>query len=170
MTDPKIVLLDGVEILKPVLSPKGFQFQFRGEGLGAGGRYAGASLFETTGESNCISDTVLDLLIITLLTGEHRTSHTCRNSARGNGVVNPGFSDDLVSPFRDLAHDLEFAQDFLSGSAAVLRSAAEKRQSKLPNAVWKTWPATLVMFGKSDRCAIGSGKESIVRLLLWHRN
>lgn len=38
MTDPKNALLDGAQILEPVLSPKGFKFEFRGEG--GGGRRA----------------------------------------------------------------------------------------------------------------------------------
>ena len=38
----------------------------------------------------------------------------------------PGFSDDPIAAFRDLAHDLGFADDFLSGSAAVLRTAAAR--------------------------------------------
>lgn len=45
----------------------------------------------------------------------------------------PGFSDDAVSPFRGLAHDLSFAEDFLSGLAEVLRRAAEKQAVETAN-------------------------------------
>jgi hypothetical protein len=38
----------------------------------------------------------------------------------------PGFSDDPMAAFEDLAHDLAFAEDFLSGGAEVLRKAAGK--------------------------------------------
>ena len=41
----------------------------------------------------------------------------------------PGFSEDPVAAFHDLAHDLGLADDFLSGSAAVLRTAAATEAS-----------------------------------------
>jgi hypothetical protein len=36
----------------------------------------------------------------------------------------PGFSEDAEAPFRGLNHDLGFAEEFLSGSATILRTAA----------------------------------------------
>jgi hypothetical protein len=38
----------------------------------------------------------------------------------------PGFSDDPESAFRGLAHDLTLAEEFLSGSAHVLRKASAR--------------------------------------------
>lgn len=38
----------------------------------------------------------------------------------------PGFSNEPIAAFRELAHDLGFADDFVSGSAAVLRMAAAR--------------------------------------------
>jgi hypothetical protein len=38
----------------------------------------------------------------------------------------PGFSDNPMNAFADLAHDLTFADDFLDGSTTVLRRAAAK--------------------------------------------
>lgn len=42
----------------------------------------------------------------------------------------PGFSQDPLAGFEHLAHDLEFAEDFLAGSAEVLRRAAIKEAAK----------------------------------------
>ena len=36
----------------------------------------------------------------------------------------PGFSEDPMDAFHDLAHDLKFAEDFLLGRAASLKKAA----------------------------------------------
>jgi hypothetical protein len=41
----------------------------------------------------------------------------------------PGFSEDPAASFHDLAHDLGLADDFLSGWAAVLRTAAATEAS-----------------------------------------
>ena len=38
----------------------------------------------------------------------------------------PGFSENPLQAFRDLAHDVNLAQEFLSGTAAKLRQAATK--------------------------------------------
>lgn len=38
----------------------------------------------------------------------------------------PGFSNDAMDAFARLAHDVTFAEDFLDGSASVLRQAAAK--------------------------------------------
>ena len=37
----------------------------------------------------------------------------------------PGFGDNVLASFEALEHDLQMAEDFLAGSAAVLRKAAE---------------------------------------------
>jgi hypothetical protein len=42
----------------------------------------------------------------------------------------PGFSQGPLGGFEHLAHDLELAEDFLSGSAEVLRRAAIKEAAK----------------------------------------
>jgi hypothetical protein len=59
MIDPKGTLLSGAEILKPVLNPYGFQFQFRAQGIGVGGPFAWGEFIrdERHAESNCISVT-----------------------------------------------------------------------------------------------------------------
>jgi len=41
----------------------------------------------------------------------------------------PGFSEHPIAAFHDLAHDLSLADDFLSGSAAVLCKAAARESS-----------------------------------------
>lgn len=124
--DPKEALLDGAKILDPVLLPKGFQFQFRKEGKGSGGNFAWGEFAR--------EDRRLELHfrhglgLVRYHVGDQSASHD--SYMRELGVKNqchyPGFSDDPIAAFRDLAHDLGFADDFLSGSAAVLRTAAAK--------------------------------------------
>ena len=41
----------------------------------------------------------------------------------------PGFSEDPKEAFLGLAHDLAFADDFLTGNGALLRQAAKKESS-----------------------------------------
>ena len=46
------------------------------------------------------------------------------------GCRYPGFSDDPMDAFRNLAHDIAVAEDFLSGTGEVLRIASEKEARK----------------------------------------
>jgi hypothetical protein len=127
MTDPKDALLAGVQILEPALSPKGFTFEFREEGKGSGGYFAWASLFRTTEDLTYISDRASDL--VTYHAADQRASHESymRELGAWEQCHYPGFSDDHINPFLGLAHDLGFAEDFLSGPAAVLGRAAAKQ-------------------------------------------
>ncbi len=43
----------------------------------------------------------------------------------------PGFSEDAFGAFRELAHDLGFAHDFMSGDAEVFRKAAAKESVRV---------------------------------------
>jgi hypothetical protein len=47
------------------------------------------------------------------------------------GCRYPGFSDDPMDAFRNLAHDIAVAEDFLSGTGEVLRIASEKEANLL---------------------------------------
>jgi hypothetical protein len=44
----------------------------------------------------------------------------------------PGFSEDPIAAFDELAHDLGFAEDFLAGVANVLKRAAAKEKAEQP--------------------------------------
>jgi len=46
------------------------------------------------------------------------------------GCGYPGFSDDPMDAFRNLAHDITVAEDYLSGTGEVLRIASEKEARK----------------------------------------
>lgn len=122
--DPKEALLDGAKILDPVLLPKGFQFQFRKEGKGSGGNFA---LGEFVREDRRLELHFRQSLgLVRYQVGSQSASH--ESYMRELGVRDqcryPGFSEDPAAAFHDLAHDLGLADDFLSGSAAVLRKAA----------------------------------------------
>lgn len=126
---PKDTLLDGAKILDPVLLPNGFRFQFQREGRGSGGNFAWGAFVREDRRLELHFRHSLGLVRYHI--GEQSASH--ESYMRELGVRNhcryPGFSDDPMAAFRDLAHDLGFADDFLSGSAAVLRTAAASEAS-----------------------------------------
>jgi hypothetical protein len=62
--------------------------------------------------------------LVTYHAGEKSADH--RTYMKALGVLDqckyPGFHDDQLAAFDDLAHDLAFAKEFLDGDASVLRS------------------------------------------------
>ena len=59
--------------------------------------------------------------------GPHNASHETYMRELGalSKCMYPGFGDNVLASFEALEHDLQMAEDFLAGSAAVLRKAAE---------------------------------------------
>jgi hypothetical protein len=102
MSDPTQNLCPGARILETELRPLGFEFIFRAAGKGSGGPFAAGDF------------------------GTSSAAHAAY--LRGLGFRDecryPGFSDDPLVAFHDLADDLKFAADFTTGNAAVLLRAA----------------------------------------------
>jgi hypothetical protein len=123
---PKEALLEGARILDRVLVPKGFVFRLKGEGKGSGGNAAWGEFVR--------EDRLLELHfrwslgLVRYHVGNKSASHEFY--MRELGVFNqcryPGFSENPLQAFRELAHDVSLAQDFLGGTAAKLRQAAAK--------------------------------------------
>src|SRR5271169_5470471 len=124
------MLLDGTKILDPVLLPKGFRFQFREEAKGSGGNFAWGEFVREDRRLELHCRQTLGL--VRYHVGNQIASH--ESYMRELGVLDqrhyPGFSEDPAAAFRDLAHDLGLADDFLSGSAAVLLTAATREASE----------------------------------------
>ncbi len=127
MSDPKDALLTGVHILDPVFSPNGFHFEFREEGKGSGGTFAWGEFVRD--DRRLELHFRYSLGLIPYHVAQQHASHESYMHELGvrDQCQYPGFSDDAISPFRGLVHDLGFAEDFLSGSATVLRRAAKKQ-------------------------------------------
>ena len=127
---PSEVLLDGVKILDRVLSPKGFQFQFKGHGPSSGGNFAWGEFVRDNRWLEIHFRHGLGLVRYHI--GNHSASHESYMRALGvrDQCKYPGYSDDPLEAFRDLAHDLVFADDFFTGTAAILRRAAAEEASK----------------------------------------
>ena len=128
---PSEVLLDGAKILDRVLSPKGFQFQFKGHGPSSGGNFACG---EFVRDNRWLEIHFRDSLgLVRYHIGDHSASHESYMRALGvrDQCKYPGFSDDPLDAFRDLAHDLVLAEDFLAGSATVLLGAATEEGAAL---------------------------------------
>ena len=121
---PKDVLFQGVRILERVLVPKGFLFQFGDEGRGSGGEFAWGEFVR--GDRRIELHFRHSLGLVRYHLGGQSASH--ESYMRGLGIWDqcryPGFSNDPLSAFHGLAHDLSLAQDFLSGSAAILQQVA----------------------------------------------
>lgn len=104
-------------------SLRAFDFNFEERIEGRAETSHGVNSSATTDGWNCISDTVSDWCATTWATRVLLTSRICENLECVTSAAIP----DLAKPsaaFHDLAHDLRLAEDFLSGSAAVLRTAA----------------------------------------------
>jgi hypothetical protein len=126
---PKEALLDGAKILDAVLLPKSFRFQFREEGKGSGGNFACGEFVREDRRLELHFRQSLGL--VRYHVGDQSAFH--ESYMRELGVWDqcryPGFSEDPAAAFHDLAHDLGLAHDFLSGPAAVLRTAATREAS-----------------------------------------
>jgi hypothetical protein len=126
---PKEALLDGAKILDAVLLPKGFRFQFRKEGKGSGGNFACGEFVREDRRLELHFRQSLGL--VRYHVGDQSAFHESymRELGGWDQCRYPGFSEDPAAAFHDLAHDLGLADDFLSGSAAVLRTAAATEAS-----------------------------------------
>jgi hypothetical protein len=126
---PKDVLLDGIKILDPIVRPKGFQFQFREEAKGSGGNFAWGEFVREDRRIELHFRRTLGL--VRYHVGKQSASHESYMQELGVSDQRryPGFSEDPAATFHDFAHDLGLAEDFLSGSAAVLRKAAAREAS-----------------------------------------
>jgi hypothetical protein len=130
---PMEVLIEGAQMLERILGPHGFQFQFREEGKGSGGAFAWGEFVR--GERKLELHFRFTLGMVRYHVGDQRASHESymRELDVWSQCHYPGFSEDSAAGFRELTHDLAFADDFLSGNAAVLRSAAAKEVLQAAN-------------------------------------
>jgi hypothetical protein len=122
MIRPKVCLLEVVQLLRP----RGFAFRFHGEGKSSGGDYASGEFFRA--DRRLEVHFRWNLGMVRYHVGDQSASH--ESYMRELGVREqcqyPGFSEDPKDAFRGLAHDLIFADDFLTGTGAVLRRASTK--------------------------------------------
>jgi hypothetical protein len=130
---PKEALIEGAQMLDRLLGPHGFQFQFREGGKGSGGAFAWGEFVR--GERSLELHFRFSLGMVRYHVGDQRASHESymRELDVWSQCRYPGFSEDSADGFRELAHDLAFADDFLSGNAAVLQSAAAKEVLQAAN-------------------------------------
>jgi hypothetical protein len=107
MSDPTRILLQGTRILETELRPLGFEFIFRAAGKGSGGPFATGDFIR--------DDRRLELQFRESLGLNHIGTSSAAHPAymRERGVRDewryPGFSDDPLVAFHDLADDLKFS-------------------------------------------------------------
>jgi hypothetical protein len=128
--DPKTTLTIGAQIIERVLGPCGFQFQFQSEGRSSGGSFAWGRFVR--------DDRVIELhfrhslgLVTYSITGRSASHESyMRELGFRQNCRYPGFSQDPLAAFEDLAHDLQFANDFTEGTGEVLIRASEREGSE----------------------------------------
>lgn len=129
-TTPKEALLAGVKVLDGVLRPSGFAFVFRDEGRGSGGPFSWGEYLR--GNRRLELHFRQSLGLVTYHVSALGASHEAY--MRGLGVWGqcryPGFSDEPMSAFSNLAADLGYAADFLSGDALILRRVAADERAR----------------------------------------
>jgi len=128
MSQAKDALLEGVKFIDEILRPNGFTFLFRAEGKGSGGHFAWGEFVRDNRRLELHFR--LNLGLVRYHAGDQSVSHEAY--MRELGVADrsqyPTFSDDPKAAFRGLAHDLTLAEDFVTGSASILRKAAAKEE------------------------------------------
>jgi hypothetical protein len=125
MNKPKDWLIDGTQSVDRVLGPAGFAFHFREEGKASGGPFAWGEFVR--GDRRLELHFRYSLGLVTYHVARHSVSHELYMRELGvwQQCRYPDFPNDPLSSFDSLAHDLSFADDFVSGSAEVLLKAAK---------------------------------------------
>jgi len=129
VASPKSSLLDGAEILEKVLTPQDFHFQFRGEGKSSGGASSWGEFVR--GDRRLELHVRFNLGLVRYHVGAESASHDyyMRELGVRERCHYPGFSKDPKKAFLGLAHDLAFADEFLTGTGGLLRKAAKRQSS-----------------------------------------
>ncbi len=124
----KAAMLEGMQFVEAILRSKGFRFHFRAEGKGAGGQFAWGEFVRK--DRRLELHYRWNLGLVRYHAGDQSVSH--ESYMRELGVSDqceyPGFSGVPEDAFRGLAHDLTLADDFVIGSAVILRQAAAKER------------------------------------------
>jgi hypothetical protein len=125
MSAQKSALEEGASFLGATLAPHGFRWVFRG----SGGWFAWGGFVRE--DRTLELHFRLSLGIVAYHIGNLGASHETYMQALGvwGECRYPGHSTDPGSAFERLAHDLAYAQDFLSGTGDVLRLAATTEQA-----------------------------------------
>jgi hypothetical protein len=124
MISPRETLMSGAEILGRILVPNGFEFHLRGEENGSGGKSAWGEFVRNDRRLELHFRFSLGLILyhVRRWSASHETY--MRELGAWPQCRYPGFSENPVDSFKDLAHDLKFAEDFLTGRAASLKRAS----------------------------------------------
>jgi len=128
MVNPREILRAGCEILNPIMISHGFTFIEGLSGKGSGGNFASGEYVRN--ERRLELHFRYSLGLVTYHLSASAVSHLSYMRellGESGGNHYPGFSDEPLDGFRNLAYDLEnFADDFLNGNGEVLVKAAIK--------------------------------------------
>jgi len=134
--NPREILENGRQILDPILLGYGFAFKETQCGKSSGGLYASGRYEKGDRyiEVHYRGGLGLVRFHIGKLSLNHENYMFAQLGPKG-GNKYPGFSDNPIDAFRDLAYDLEsFCKDFLSGSGRDFAQCVEiaKKSEKRP--------------------------------------
>jgi hypothetical protein len=133
---PSEILREGRAVLDPVLGAHGFSFKEGPVGPSSGGPFA--SGIYVNGNRILEIHFRFSLGLVTYHFGERSVDHESYMRAalgKAGGNRYPGFSDDPISGFKNLAYDLEnFATAFLKGDSKEFArcAAAAEEWKKIP--------------------------------------
>ena len=136
VTKPREILGLGCEVLDPILHAHGFSFEYGGEGPSSGGPYAFGSYVNSDRRIEIHFRHSLGL--VTYHFGKASLDHEAYMRALlgdAGGNRYPGFSDNLLDAFGDLAADLQsFAGAHLNNDAEeFMRCVAKAEEWKKPS-------------------------------------
>ena len=130
------ILNEGLKYVSPIMEENGFKWVGEKSGNGSGGAFSSGKFVKY----NIIKDKrTLELHfryslgLVTYQIGNVKLSHEeYMNYAAGkNKSEYPGFSENPLDAFKDLANDLNnYAQDFLKGSGKEFKLAKEEAEKR----------------------------------------
>jgi hypothetical protein len=126
--DPKEALFEGVKIIGPLMASNGFTFHFRDEGSGSGGKFAWGEFVRKDRRLELHFRHSLGLVRYHVRKANASHEAYMRELGVWAQCRYPGFSDNPMDAFHNLAHDLQFAGDFLSGRGESVRDGENRRE------------------------------------------
>jgi hypothetical protein len=152
LISPKNVLLQGVEILSLVLSPKGFKFRFGGTGTASGGDFAWGEFVK--GNRRLELHVGRNLGLVRYHIGEDTASHEAYMCQLGANLRRqyPGFRKIQVTPSQDSHAIFLWREIFSMGTVPIFGKPLQERLWTIANGNWIRWRRLSAIRGRLNTC------------------
>ena len=129
--NPKEQLLEGVDILEPILAPYGFKFTSESEGPSSGGKFACGAFI--SGNKRLELHVRYNLGLVSYQVGNIKMQHTDFLYAQGVKGQYPGTTSTVINAFRNLAEDLKnYGKPFLNTDTTEFDKLAKYLEENPP--------------------------------------